>query len=180
MSDVTLSPSMTQQDMDRFLSSLGAESNPFTVEDLFAGRKDDVVWSRMQSALNLDNATAAKLALALKQASQQPAARRLRYRRRSSRSTQRRATASRHSSMRRLASSPPSSARTSTGALSVDGDGNVVKQAASWKQMLPGYTGSASMQSIGRSGLQEARRGQHHRTGRLEVIYNTPPPQRGK
>ena len=74
MSDVTLSPSMTQQDMDRFLSSLGAESNPFTVEDLFAGRKDDMVWSQMQSALNLDNATAAKLALALKQASQQPAA----------------------------------------------------------------------------------------------------------
>ena len=169
---------MTQQDMDRFLSSLGAESNPFTVEGLFAGRKDDVVWSRMQSALNLDNATAAKLALALKQASQQPAAP-------SAVPTQKQqvdaATRNRIEALvNAKAGELTSIFGTDEHGRPVDGDGNVVKQAASWKQMLPGYTGSASMQSIGRSGLQEARRGQHHRTGRLEVIYNTPPPQRGK
>ena len=58
---------MTQQDMDRYLSSLrlGAKSNQFTVEELFAGRKDEVAWSRIESALNLDGATAAKLVLAL-------------------------------------------------------------------------------------------------------------------
>ena len=65
---------MTQQDMDRFLSSLGAKSNPFTVEELFAGRKDEVAWSRIESALNLDGATAATLVLVLKRASHQPAA----------------------------------------------------------------------------------------------------------
>ena len=45
---MTLSPTMAQEDMDSFLKSLGATDNPFTVEDLFDGRKTDVVWTRMQ------------------------------------------------------------------------------------------------------------------------------------
>ena len=36
---MTLSPTMAQEDMDSFLKSLGATDNPFTVEDLFDGRK---------------------------------------------------------------------------------------------------------------------------------------------
>ena len=43
---MTLSPTMAQEDMDSFLKSLGATDNPFTVEDLFDGRKTDVVWTR--------------------------------------------------------------------------------------------------------------------------------------
>ena len=45
---MTVSPTMAQEAMDTFLKSLGATDNPFTVEDLFDGRKDDVVWTRMQ------------------------------------------------------------------------------------------------------------------------------------
>ena len=45
---MTLSPTMSQEDMDTFLKSLGATDNPFTVQDLFDGRKNDGVWTRMQ------------------------------------------------------------------------------------------------------------------------------------
>ena len=57
-----LSPKMTQADMDTFLASLGIKSNPFSVEDLFTGRTDEVAWTRMQMALNLDDALSGKLA----------------------------------------------------------------------------------------------------------------------
>ena len=50
---MTLSPTMAQEDMDSFLKSLGATDNPFTVEDLFDGRKTDVVWTRRAYAVNL-------------------------------------------------------------------------------------------------------------------------------
>ena len=60
---MTLSPTMSQEDMDTFLKSLGATDNPFTVQDLFDGRKNDGVWTRMQRVLNLDDATASRLLL---------------------------------------------------------------------------------------------------------------------
>ena len=71
---MTLSPTMSQDAMDTFLKSLGATDNPFSVADLFDGWKNDGVWTRMQRVLNLDDATAAVLSLALKRASKQPAA----------------------------------------------------------------------------------------------------------
>ena len=50
---MTLSPTMAQEDMDSFLKSLGATDNPFTVEDLFDGRKTNMVWTRRAYAVNL-------------------------------------------------------------------------------------------------------------------------------
>ena len=39
---MTLSLTMGQEAMDSFIKSLGATDNPFTVEDLFEGRKNEV------------------------------------------------------------------------------------------------------------------------------------------
>ena len=50
---MTLSLTMGREAMDSFIKSLGATDNPFTVEDLFDGRKDDVVWTRRSFAVNL-------------------------------------------------------------------------------------------------------------------------------
>ena len=63
---------MTQEDMDAFLASLGAVSNPFSVQDLFDGRTDEVAWMRIQKVLKMDDGTAVRVALALKRASRKP------------------------------------------------------------------------------------------------------------
>eukprot|EP00908_Phaeocystis_cordata_P001876 Transcript_12003.p1 GENE.Transcript_12003~~Transcript_12003.p1 ORF type:complete len:491 (-),score=209.80 Transcript_12003:156-1628(-) len=142
---MTVSPTMAQEAMDTFLKSLGATDNPFTVEDLFDGRKDDVVWTRMQRVLNLDDATAAKLSLALKRASHQPAAP-------AAAPTPKQAVdAATANRINELVQAKPGDHTSIFGTdehgRPVDAAGNVQKRAESWKELLPGKTGGATMRS---------------------------------
>ena len=68
MSTPQLSPKMSRSDLDKFLSdAFGIASNPFPVDELFDAAKpvNQTAWAMIQRMLQLDDATSARLVMAL-------------------------------------------------------------------------------------------------------------------